>query len=75
MKKKLLAILLSAAMVLSLMACGAKEEAPAAEAPAATEEAEAPAEEPAAEPEAVPFSADFAYVEDDGTTFDIAILQ
>lgn len=72
MKKKILAILLSTAMVLSLMACGAKEaEAPAAEAPA-TEEAEAPAEEPAAEPEAAPFSADFTYVEDDGTTFDIA---
>ena len=53
MKKKLMAILLSAAMVLSLVACGAKEE-PAAEAPAATEEAAteeaAPAEEAAVSP-------------------------
>ena len=38
--KKLLAILLAMLMVLSLVACGQKEEAPAAkeEAPAATEE-------------------------------------
>ena len=43
MKKKLLAVLMTAAMVLSLVACGGKEEA-APEAPAATEEA-APAEE------------------------------
>ena len=55
MKKKVLAALMSIAMVASLLVgCGAKEEAPAAEAPAAaTEEApaeEAPAEEaPAAE--------------------------
>ena len=42
MKKKLLAVLMAAAMVLSLVACGGKEAAP--EAPAATEEA-APAEE------------------------------
>ena len=42
MKKKLLAVLMAATMVLSLVACGGKEEAPAAEAPA-TEEA-APAE-------------------------------
>ena len=41
MKKKLLAVLMTAAMVLSLVACGGKEAAP--EAPAATEEA-APAE-------------------------------
>ena len=47
MKKKLLSALLCVAMVASLVVgCGAKEEAPAAEAPAATEEAakeEAPA--------------------------------
>ena len=44
MKKKLLAVLMAATMVLSLVACGGKEEAP--EAPAATEEAaEAPAKE------------------------------
>ncbi len=46
MKKKLLAALLACAMVVSLVACGAKEEAPA-EAPA--EEAEAPEEAPAEE--------------------------
>ena len=47
MKKKLLSALLCVAMVASLVVgCGAKEEAPAAEAPAATEEA-APAEEAA----------------------------
>ena len=40
MKKKLLSALLCVAMVASLVVgCGAKEEAPAAEAPAATEEA------------------------------------
>ena len=38
MKKKLLALLLSTAMVLSLVACGGKEEAPATDAPA-TEDA------------------------------------
>lgn len=43
MKKKLLALLLSTAMVLSLVACGGGEE-PAADEPAATEDAEAPAE-------------------------------
>ena len=56
MKKKLLATLLSAAMVMSLLAgCGgtAAEPAPAAE-PAAAEEDAAPAEEPAAEEEAAP---------------------
>ena len=40
MKKKLLALLLSTAMVLSLVACGGKEEAPATDAPA-TEDAAA----------------------------------
>ena len=47
MKKKLLSALLCVAMVASLVVgCGAKEEAPAADAPAATEEeAEAPAAE------------------------------
>lgn len=48
MKKRLLSVLLIAAMALSLVACGSKEEAPAEE-PAAEEEAaeesEAPAEE------------------------------
>ena len=53
--KKILALLLVLAMALSLVACGAKEaapaatEAPAAEAPAATEAAEAPAATEAAE--------------------------
>ena len=42
--KKILALLLAMLMVLSLCACGAKEEAPA-EAPAAEAPAEAPAEE------------------------------
>ena len=42
MKKKLLSAILSTAMVASLLVgCGAKAEAPAAEAPAATEAAEA----------------------------------
>ena len=46
MKKKLLSALLCVAMVASLVVgCGAKEEAPAADAPAATEEAAAPAAE------------------------------
>ena len=44
MKKKLLALLLSSAMVLSLVACGSKEE-PAPEAPATDAETEAPAED------------------------------
>ncbi len=54
MKKKLLAVLLSTAMVLSLTACGGKEEAPAetpntTEAPEAETEGEAEAESPDAE--------------------------
>ena len=57
MKKKLLAVVMAATMVLGLTACGAKEAAPAAAEPAATEEAapaaEAEAEAPAAE-EAAP---------------------
>lgn len=44
MKKKVLAAILTGIMLLGLVGCGAKEEAPAAEAPAATEE-EAPAAE------------------------------
>lgn len=55
MKKKVLAALLSAAMVATLLSgCGGKTEEPAADAPAAEEPAEAPAdsEEPAAEPAA-----------------------
>ena len=57
MKKKLLAVVMAATMVLGLTACGAKEAAPAAAEPAAKEEAapaaEAEAEAPAAE-EAAP---------------------
>ena len=54
MKKKVLASLMSVAMVASLLVgCGAKEEAPAAEAPAAATE-EAPAEEAPAAEEAAP---------------------
>ena len=49
MKKKVLAALMSIAMVASLLVgCGAKEEAPAAEAPAAATE-EAPKEDQKAE--------------------------
>lgn len=56
MKKKLLAVLLTAATVISLVGCGAKAEAPA-ETPAATEEVkeEAPAEEAAVEEEPTSF--------------------
>ncbi len=55
MKKKFLAVIMAATMVLGLTACGAKEAAPAAAEPAATEEAApaAEAEAPAAE-EAAP---------------------
>lgn len=53
MKNKVLAVILATTMVLGLVACGAKEEAPAAAEPAATEEAapveEAEAEAPAAD--------------------------
>ncbi len=49
MKKRILAILLTAVMALSMVACGAKEEAPAEDA-AVEEEAEAPAEEEAEAP-------------------------
>ncbi|MBP3683810.1 MAG: extracellular solute-binding protein [Oscillospiraceae bacterium] len=45
--KKILALLLALVMVLSLVACGAKEEAPATEAPAAEAPAEAAPEAPA----------------------------
>ncbi len=48
MKKRVLATLLAAVLALSMIACGAKEEAPA-EAPAEEAEAEAPAEEEAKE--------------------------
>lgn len=59
MKKKLLAVLLSATMVVAMTACGGSTggNAPAQE-PAAEEEAEAPAEEAAAETEAAAASAD-----------------
>lgn len=51
MKKRLLSALLCVAMIASLVVgCGAKEEAPAAEAPAATEEAAAPEKEPGTYP-------------------------
>ena len=46
MKKKVLAVLMVAALSVGVVAgCGGKEEAPAASAPAASGEAEAPAEE------------------------------
>ena len=59
MKKKLLAVIMATTMALGLTACGAKEAAPAAAEPAATEEAapaeeEAPAAEEAATEEAAP---------------------
>ena len=64
--KKMIAILLALLMVLSLAACGAKEEeapAPAPEAPAAeAPAAEAPAEEPAEEAEPT----DMEYVKEKG---------
>lgn len=65
MKKKLLAVLMAAAMVLSLVACGGKEEA-APEAPAATEEAGEAAEEaaPAATDLKVGLVTDLGGVED-----------
>ena len=49
--KKLFALLLAAMMVLSLTACGSKEEPAAEEKPAAEQPAETPAEEPAADSE------------------------
>ena len=49
--KKLFALLLAAMMVLSLAACGSKEEPVAEEKPAAAQPAETPAEEPAADSE------------------------
>ena len=51
--KKIWAMLLALTMILSLAACGSKQETPAAEAekPAAEQPAEAPAEEPAADSE------------------------
>lgn len=52
MKKKLLAVLLSTAMVLSLTACGGKEEAPAETPNTAAPEAEAEDEAEAESPEA-----------------------
>ena len=61
MKKKLLAVLMAATMVLSLVACGGKEAAP--EAPAATEEA-APAEEAEAVDLKVGLVTDLGGVED-----------
>jgi len=54
MKKKVLAVLMVAALSVGVVAgCGGKEEAPAASAPAASGEAEAPAEAPAAADEYV----------------------
>ena len=57
--KKLFALLLVAMMVLSLAACGSKEEPVAEEKPAAEQPAETPAEEPAAD-------SDMAYVQNKG---------
>jgi len=72
MKKRILALLMCSVMVLSLMACGAKEEAPAAEAPAVEEEAPAeeaaPAEEEAAAPAA---DANYEVVAEAGTKADV----
>ena len=50
--KKIVALLLTMLMVLSLCACGAKEEAPAEAAPAAAPEAAAPVEAAPAAPAA-----------------------
>jgi len=62
--KKLLALMLAMTMVVSMAACGSKEEAPA-EAPAETEaEAEAPAEEEAEAP-----------AETDGEVYHVGICQ
>ena len=47
--KKLIALLLALVMVLGLVACGAKDDAPAADAPADAPAADAPADAPAAE--------------------------
>ena len=47
--KKLLALLLALVMVIGLVACGAKEDAPAADAPADAPAADAPADAPAAD--------------------------
>ena len=77
--KKVLAILLTLAMVVSVLACAAPaaqapaEEAPAAEAPVAEAPAteEAPAEEPAAEPAAL----DIAMVTDVGNIDDQSFNQ
>lgn len=70
MKKRILALLMCSVMVLSLMACGAKEEAPAAEAPAAEEAVEE--EAPAAEEEAAPAAdANYEVVAEAGTKADV----
>ena len=62
MKKKVLAALMSIAMVASLLVgCGAKEEAPAAEAPAAATEEAPAAEAPAAEEAAPAASGDLTF--------------
>ena len=58
--KKLFALLLAAVMVLSLAACGAKEEPAAQEKPAAEQPAETPAAEPAAD-------SDLAAIQSKGT--------
>lgn len=58
--KKLFALLLAAMMVLSLAACGSKEEPVAEEKPAAAQPAETPAEEPAAD-------SDLAAIQSKGT--------
>ena len=62
--KKLFALLLAAMMVLSLAACGSKEEPVAEEKPAAAQPAETPAEEPAEEPAA---DSDLAAIQSKGT--------
>ena len=83
--KKLIALLLAALMVFSLVACAAKTETPAAETPAAeTPAAETPAEEkpaeetPAAEePAAVPegFKVGFITLHDENSTYDLNFIN
>ena len=74
MKKKLLAVIMAATMVVGLTACGAKEAAPAAAEPAAVEEpaAEEPAAEPAAEE---PAAEEAAPAADAGAMIKVGIIN
>ena len=60
MKKKLLALLLAAVMVLSLAACGGKSDTPAADNPGASQPADGGSGDNAAEPAAGQFGYDRA---------------